>query len=358
MMIKKLIKKTLAFAVAGLIGIAGMAPAAFASDKYDVVPDLPGGPYSLTVKMQSSNPDGSETGIAGASLSVNKVADLVAKNRGAYYTMVAPYADTGIVMEEMTASESNEAAKTFAAIEKEPDFTGITAEDGTMTLADLEPGAYLVQLTGYSDADSRYTAMDPFLVLVPDIVRDPAGNSWDTAVTAVPKIAVSPADYIETDPPVSKQVTGEKNCREVFTFRLMAADPMNPMPAGSRNGIKEVSIKGEGKTEFGVWRYTEPGVYEYTVSEVAGSSRNYSYDKTVYHLRDRVYYKGSKMQLDRLITDDRGNEYTESVFKFVNKYNPVLSPKTGDILGFTGALIVLLAGGVLAVMISRRRRHE
>ena len=42
----------------------------------------------------------------------------------------------------------------------------------------------------------------------------------------------------------------------------------------------------------------------------------------------------------------------------MNKYNPVLSPKTGDILGFTGALIVLLAGGVLAVMISRRRRQE
>ena len=312
----------------------------FASSTSDAVPDLPGGPYSLTVELKSTNPDGTVTGIRGAGLSAYQVATLEVKNTAANYSAKKEFSDVGVVFEDMTASESNQAAKAFAELVRSKNLFSIgdsknTDGAGTAVFTNLSAGIYLIMLDGYDSSDARYTEMDPFLALVPGIERSESGNLWISNVTVAPKIAISPKDYLEVDPPVVKKVEGNDNSEELFTFEIEADDITNPMPVGTRNGKKQITIKGSGKTEFGPWRYTEPGTYRYTIREIPGSNKNYKYDSRIYHLTDKVSYSGNRLQLEQILVDEDGNTYDDgtAVFEFVNKYNkPGIPgyPKTGD----------------------------
>ena len=70
---------------------------------------------------------------------------------------------------------------------------------------------------------------------------------------------------------------------------------------------------------FGSWTYTEAGVYVYEVSEIAGSSNNCSYDKTVYTVTDTVTDNDGVLTVSRDITDGDGKSADEAVF--VNTYD-------------------------------------
>ena len=61
------------------------------------------------------------------------------------------------------------------------------------------------------------------------------------------------------------------------TVRLIADDPEAPMPAGSRGGVKDLTLRGSGETSFGTIHYERPDIYTYTVRR--------SGDDTVYHVR-------------------------------------------------------------------------
>jgi len=82
-------------------------------------------------------------------------------------------------------------------------------------------------------------------------------------------------------PPVKKMIAGNPKENVVFGFRLIAQDGA-PMPTGSANREKLITITGAGEANFGQIRYTEPGVYNYTISEVITGKDGWTYDKTVY----------------------------------------------------------------------------
>ena len=90
--------------------------------------------------------------------------------------------------------------------------------------------------------------------------------------------------------PVYKIVSGIPATMETFTFRLTALDNA-PMPAGSVNGVKSVTILGAGNTTFGMITYTAVGDYRYTISEAAGTSADYTYDAGVFDLTVQVTWK-------------------------------------------------------------------
>ena len=84
-------------------------------------------------------------------------------------------------------------------------------------------------------------------------------------------------------PPVQKLIHGNPKEQETFGFRIVAQDGA-PMPAGSVGTVKEVTIKGAGKANFGLIHYTEPGEYQYTISEVITDKTGWTYDRTIYIL--------------------------------------------------------------------------
>ncbi len=352
-----ILKKSILLVLVLLMCTAGSVTAVSASDTSNVVPDLPGGPYSLALTVQSTNPDGSATKISGAEISALQVAGLTVRHGAAYYKTLSDFGDTDIVFEDMTVEESNTAAAGFAKVADRKNITGkngVSDKNGIVRFEDLAPGVYLVRLDRFDSDDAGYTAMDPFLVLVPGIDRTGRENKWITAVKAVPKLDIHPADTLEVEYPVTKKIKGISDTGEVFTFELKADDIMDPLPTGSIQGSKKISIKGAGTVSSGTWKYTEPGIYRYTVREIPGSSRNFRYDETVYHITDRVYYSGSRLQVDHKVTDEKGNRYSRKGLVFVNQYIKA-GPKTGDEM--TAAFLLICAAamaGCIAAVAKRR----
>jgi len=174
------------------------------------------------------------------------------------------------------------------------------------------------------------------------------------------------------DPPVKKTLSGDNPAQKsTFTFELKADSPKNPMPAGSVQGIKTITIEGAGEKEFGTWNYTEQGTYRYTVSEVDSGASGYTYDKTIYTMTDTVTaLSDGQLVVDRVITNDARTQV--QTLAFVNAYqapaipgiierigNAIGLPQTGDVTTTMRWLVTILVGiACLLIVIARRRKDK
>ncbi len=97
-------------------------------------------------------------------------------------------------------------------------------------------------------------------------------------------------------------VSGSSFTDESFGLVLRSVDDA-PMPSGAENGVKTYSTgvlnsdKRSETVEFGSIRYTAPGVYQYTLTQNAGSTSRMSYDGTTYHIYVKVYNEDDKQGL-------------------------------------------------------------
>jgi len=121
------------------------------------------------------------------------------------------------------------------------------------------------------------------------------------------------------DPPVKKTVSGNPPRTSTFTFLLTAKNKANPMPEGSVNGVKTMTITGSGKKDFGTWKYTREGTYYYTISEADTGQSRYTYDSTVYTITDIVKDVDGRLEVLRTVTNG-SNKQVESCI-FINKYS-------------------------------------
>jgi len=176
---------------------------------------------------------------------------------------------------------------------------------------------------------------------------------------------------IMVDPPVKKTVSGSPSVDGTFTFKLEAEDKSNPMPTGSQNGVKLMTIVGPGEEDFGTWSYTETGIYEYTISEVNNGETGYTYDTTVYTITDNVTDVNGQLTVARTVTN-AANKPVDS-YDFINKYTSVRGAsgpgggitkstsgvKTGDdsMAGLYQAML-LIGGVVLLVLVVYRIRNR
>ena len=206
-------------------------------------------------------------------------------------------------------------------------------------------------------------------VIVQNSDRDKVGSiRFENAYNP---LASDPA--VMVDPPVKKTVTGNPGKDGTFTFKLKAKDSTNPMPTGSKGGVKTLTIAGSGEEDFGTWSYAAAGSYNYTISEVNTGEAGYKYDTTVYTITDSVTDEDGQLVVTRTVTDGAGRRV--SACAFTNEYKPVdssnkpvnggnnpvngsnnpvnggiFAPKTGDsssmaryVIPAVTALLVLLA---------------
>lgn len=120
------------------------------------------------------------------------------------------------------------------------------------------------------------------------------------------------------DPPVKKTVSGSPLLKTTFTFLLTAKDIENPMPEGSADGVKKITILGSGEGEFGTWKYTREGTYYYTISEEIVSDSEYDYDQSVYTITDTVKEADNQLAVIRTVTNSSGKQVESCTF--INKY--------------------------------------
>jgi len=137
------------------------------------------------------------------------------------------------------------------------------------------------------------------------------------------------SDYVIVDPPVEKRISGDSpSSSSSFVFYIKADNTAYPMPEGSVNGIKTITITGAGSTDFGNITYRQAGTYTYTVYERTGSSSGYTYDTTVYHMTVVVTETNGTLTATRTITNASG--VTQTGLVFTNVYDAPDGPKTGD----------------------------
>lgn len=235
--------------------------------------------------------------------------------------------------------------------------------------------------TGYTYDMQVYTVTvyvtNPASGLQADVVIENENNLKVSAMTFANRYAPLASDpSIMVDPPVRKTVSGSPSADGTFTFKLEAEDKSNPIVAGSKDGVKLMTIKGPGEEDFGTWSYTKAGTYQYTISEVNNSETGYTYDKAIYTITDVVTDVNGQLTVDRTVTNT-DNKMVDG-YDFVNRYTPVKrgstptggggimkiirSVKTGDdtLIGLYQALF-LIAGVALTacvVYLVRNRRKR
>ncbi len=134
---------------------------------------------------------------------------------------------------------------------------------------------------------------------------------------------------VMVDPPVKKTVSGNPSKSSTFSFLLTPKSGANPMPEGSVNGVKTITITGSGKKDFGTWVYTGEGMFQYTISEVDTGESRYTYDTNVYTITDVVRDRNGQLEVTRTVTN-RWNKEVESCI-FINDYSGGGSGNGGNI---------------------------
>ena len=126
-------------------------------------------------------------------------------------------------------------------------------------------------------------------------------------------------DSTNVTPSVEKKISGKQPAKDsAFHFIITGTDNA-PMPEGSKNGKKSVSITGEGKADFGKITFSQAGTYTYKVTEKIGSESSYDYDATEYALTYKVKDVDGKLKAEKSIT--AGGKSADSMV-FTNKYAP------------------------------------
>lgn len=141
-----------------------------------------------------------------------------------------------------------------------------------------------------------------------------------------------------------------------FTFILTAHDNA-PMPEGSVNYVKEVTIDPGEKFEFGNIIYNTTGIYKYTVSRKIIKSKNLIQDDSVYNITVTVFDDS-----DPIMTIEKiGKEGKLDKIQYTDKYVPKVPPeitKTGDDTNLSLYIIVCLTSilALLVLMIKKLKK--
>ena len=156
---------------------------------------------------------------------------------------------------------------------------------------------------------------------------------------------------------VTKQITGRTwKDDDSFTFHLAAVTANAPMPETTT----VTATKGHETVSFGTMIFTEPGTYEYKVTEEAGKAPNMTYDTAEHKVVVTVTRDEETKELRTEVTYDGGAKLTVT-----NKYAPPPpppeTPDTGDSNqpGLWAILAaVALLGAFLGLLALRKLRRN
>lgn len=141
---------------------------------------------------------------------------------------------------------------------------------------------------------------------------------------------------------------------------------------------KEVTIRGEGRAEYGEFLFTRPGTYAYRIYEVNTGVEGYTYDEAVYTVAYTVSEKDGKMEVERkllknekVVTGEAPAQFTnvykakdDNVYKAKDDTEPADPHKkaihTGDDpwIMLLGIILLIAAGGLIVIAAKHRRRRE
>lgn len=181
-----------------LLAVCLTVACALASES-DRMPDIDSSQeLSLTVTMTYTDPNLETDNVipmSGVEVRLVQVASLTVNGGSADYTLLDAYAECGIELAGMNASESADAAEILAAlVGKNGSADGMTAttdSEGKAVFSGLEAGMYLVFQEESANTAYRVDAIVTMLISVPYPQTEADGNSWIYTVETYPKTELS-----------------------------------------------------------------------------------------------------------------------------------------------------------------------
>lgn len=165
-----------------------------------------------------------------------------------------------------------------------------------------------------------------------------------------------------TDPPVSKKIVGgTPSTDSEFVFVLVSEDSDSPMPSGSDGTSKEITITGEGESEFGEIEFIYPGEYKYSVYEKDTGEKGYLYDDTIYTISYNVYEEDNELIIESTIYDSDGVIKDDGILEFENEYyyKRTKLPQTGQLWWPIPILLCLaLVSFVIGYIIKKNEKNN
>lgn len=153
-------------------------------------------------------------------------------------------------------------------------------------------------------------------------------DGYDITNTYLLPIVFAPAK-------VQKIIKGDTpSNNSTFTFKLKAQNGA-PMPEHSEKGEKQITISGAASKDFGKIKYTNPGTYVYTISEISGKESGYTYDKSIYTLTVVIENSGNKLAAKTVtyVKNDENKHSDKAVFTNTYKTPSTSSDERVEIYG-------------------------
>ena len=179
---------------------------------------------------------------------------------------------------------------------------------------------YTVEETAGNDRHITYdTTSYSVSAVVTDNLDGTLKVTWKSGTGAILFKNTYTPDSTDAAPSVEKKISGKQPSKDsTFQFTITGSDKA-PMPEGSKDGKKSVTITGEGKADFGKITFTKAGTYTYKVTEKLGNESSYNYDSTEYTLTYKVTDVRGALKAEQSIT--AGGKSADAMV-FTNKYAP------------------------------------
>jgi pilin isopeptide linkage protein len=156
------------------------------------------------------------------------------------------------------------------------------------------------------------------------------------------------------------------NPAEGYIVRMTADQNAYPMPGGQTGGMYDITITGPGQGQFPVITYDRLGIYTYTVTQLAGSNADCTYDRRTYKLTVSVINAENGGLGVEVALREQGKDQKTDTALFHNAYRVIPVPTTppgnstptgvNDLLPYYagGCALLLLAAGFLLRSLLRK----
>lgn len=167
--------------------------------------------------------------------------------------------------------------------------------------------------------------------------------------------------------PVEIVLEGDRPVQsETFVVRMKALTKSAPMPEQEKNQQVEMEIQGQGKKEFSSIKFTQPGVYQYEITQQKGNAKYYTYDSCVYNVTVYCTADAAKELEITVVAQEQGEEEVKKeAVRFINRYELPKTPteqnksvQTGDNTPVQILLCILLISGFLILFLAVKKHRE
>ena len=166
--------------------------------------------------------------------------------------------------------------------------------------------------------------------------------------------------------PVEIVLEGDRPVQpETFVIRMKALTQNAPMPEQAESQQVVMEIQGQGKKEFPSIKFTQPGIYQYEITQQQGSTKYYTYDPCVYNVTVYCTADASKeLEITVVALEQGGAETKKESVRFLNRYELPKTPveqnkpvQTGDYAPVLILLCILLISGFLILFFAIKKHR-